>query len=190
MNTTMLETCIVLLLTWLVWTYGWRRFALDRHRQELFSIRDRLFDLALENYRGFSFDHPAYQAMRTSINGRLRFAHRFNSLHLVFALLSSFFHPNLRGQKCDLELKVEAVLDPYLRHQLEKFRIETIFSLLKYVAWTSPFLMITGVPFGCMLGGWLYTRLRSVATQATQRHDSWLLVVDAQADLEVAAVPA
>ena len=56
----------------------------DVLRQELFEIRDRLFDDARAGR--ISFDSKAYRAARTVLNGLLRFAHRVSLARFLVAL--------------------------------------------------------------------------------------------------------
>lgn len=56
----------------------------DLLRQELFEIRDRLFDEAVAGQ--ISFDSRAYRATRLVLNGLLRFAHRVSLARFVVAL--------------------------------------------------------------------------------------------------------
>lgn len=62
-----------------------RRQAVDRLRQEMFIVRDQLFDDAA---RGLvDFNHPAYGYLRTTMNGFIRFAHRLSIWHILFTFL-------------------------------------------------------------------------------------------------------
>lgn len=81
-----LETTISLTLG--AWIAFWlnRDLKVDTLRQEMFALRDRLFD---EADRGLiEFSHPAYVMLRTTMNGFIRFAHRLSFLEiLLFSLL-------------------------------------------------------------------------------------------------------
>lgn len=52
----------------------YNQYRVDRMRQELFALRDALFDRAARGE--LSFDSPAYMATRTMLNGMIRFAHK------------------------------------------------------------------------------------------------------------------
>lgn len=60
-----------------------RMYREDRFRQNMFALRDELFDYALSGK--ISFDHPAYTILRTSMNGMIRFAHRVTLTHMLTA---------------------------------------------------------------------------------------------------------
>ncbi len=67
---------------WLLIVYGmYQDYRIDRFRQDLFTIRDRLFDLAADGQ--IQFDHTAYGLVRITINGYIRFAHRVRFWWLV-----------------------------------------------------------------------------------------------------------
>ncbi len=72
-----------LLLLWASWGFFWRRYQLDRFRDELFLVRHELFMVALKEK--MALDGPAYQMLRTLLNGMIENAERFS---LVFLLLS------------------------------------------------------------------------------------------------------
>ncbi len=76
-------------LTGLAVLFGWliRDYEIDRVRQDLFEIRDELFDLARTRQHGFSFDAPVYHQLRSTINGHIRFAPTFD---FVSALILSY----------------------------------------------------------------------------------------------------
>ena len=63
-------------LVGLVYLIFWRykAYRVDAFRQELFELRDQLFDFA--DSGEISFNHPAYGLLRSTINGFIRFGHR------------------------------------------------------------------------------------------------------------------
>lgn len=61
------------------------RSAVERTRDELFCIRDRLFKVASDGK--VSFDHRGYRTARELINGMIRYAHDVSVTHLIFANL-------------------------------------------------------------------------------------------------------
>ena len=85
----LLQTAGSLIGLFALWFFCWRRYALDKFRQELFAVRDELFDVALRHREdGFSFDSPAYGTLRRQIHASIRFAHRVN---MIQVLLFMFF---------------------------------------------------------------------------------------------------
>jgi hypothetical protein len=72
-----------LLMLWFLYSFAYRDYRRDVYRQKLFALRNELFDLALAG--DVSFETPAYQTLRTTINGFIRFAH-----HMQFGGLAIF----------------------------------------------------------------------------------------------------
>lgn len=78
------------------WNYFWKRYVLDSFREELFSIRARLFDFALEN-KGFSFSDELYITFELILNGTIRFGHNVSLLNaLTFGLLNQLTFPGFK----------------------------------------------------------------------------------------------
>lgn len=65
----------------------YRDDSVDRFRQDLFALRDEMFDFAAAG--GVEFRHPAYRMLRLTMNGFLRRADRLNLLQIVLFLLAS-----------------------------------------------------------------------------------------------------
>src|SRR5579872_4121214 len=57
---------------------------LDIFRQQMFAVRDELFDYALAG--NVAFDHPAYILLRKSMNGFLRYGHRLSFFQVMITL--------------------------------------------------------------------------------------------------------
>ncbi|MCO7575311.1 MULTISPECIES: hypothetical protein [Pseudomonas chlororaphis group] len=59
----------------LYWLYEveYKRYRLDKFRDDLFVIRGKLFDAGARGE--IPLDHPAYLTLRTNINGVIRFSH-------------------------------------------------------------------------------------------------------------------
>jgi hypothetical protein len=76
-----------LAVLWAMYYFLFKQQRLDLYREELFALRDELFDLA--NGGELSFDHRAYTELRFLLNGMLRFAHRANLLGLGIAIIRS-----------------------------------------------------------------------------------------------------
>src|ERR1700733_5370308 len=71
----------LLLVMLLVWRAEQR---IDLFRQKMFTIRDELFDFA--GGGGIDFQHPAYQLLRNSMNGFIRYAHRLTFFQLSMTI--------------------------------------------------------------------------------------------------------
>ncbi|MEM6470822.1 MAG: hypothetical protein AAF802_14780 [Planctomycetota bacterium] len=85
-------------LTWILVAFLWRDYRVDRLRQNLFAIRDELFDLADANE--LSFNDPAYGLLRSRINSSIQFAYRVNLLNLLFTRHAAT-DPGIKGKPID-----------------------------------------------------------------------------------------
>jgi hypothetical protein len=128
---TVLRVAIALsLMLFLFWRFC--RYRLEAFRQELFSIRNALFDDA---YAGvISFNHPAYQMTRESINSLIRFAHRLNTIQLILLLIVYRRHPEInRYSNFDEELMKQCYhLPREARERILFARHQTQAIVLKY----------------------------------------------------------
>src|SRR5437762_3023113 len=78
---TAVASTLSLLAIWLLYCWFYRDYRVDLFRQRLFKLRDSLFDYAESGQ--VSFDHPAYGMLRSTLNGFIRFGHRFGFLQIL-----------------------------------------------------------------------------------------------------------
>src|SRR5688572_19860233 len=77
---------------WLLWTWLYRDYRIDLFRDRMFALRQDLFDLAAQGV--IPFDHPAYGALRRTMNGFIRLADQVNlTATLALALEVRGFKP-------------------------------------------------------------------------------------------------
>lgn len=65
----------------------YRDYSVDRFRQEMFALRDEVFDFAASG--GIAFRHPAYGMLRLTMNGFVRWADRLRLMEIIFFRLLS-----------------------------------------------------------------------------------------------------
>ena len=80
----MLMACLGAAGCWFLWFYFIKEYRVAAFREQLFSLRDQLFAVAVEGQ--MSFDDPAYSELRSLINGMIRFAHRVTFLTLIISV--------------------------------------------------------------------------------------------------------
>ena len=73
-----------LAIVWFLVFVAWPKYRLASFRQDLFDIRDALFDVGFE-YRLYS--HPSYMRLRERLNSVIRFGHKFTTTRLVITLI-------------------------------------------------------------------------------------------------------
>ena len=78
---TALASVVSLAGIWLILFWLYRDYCVDRFRQELFALRDDLFDEAESGL--VAFEHPAYGMLRSTMNGFIRFGHRLGLIQLI-----------------------------------------------------------------------------------------------------------
>jgi len=99
---------ILVLAFWGSYQFMWRRALIDKCRQDLFHVRDRLFGSVAKGHG--SFDDPAYGMLRMMLNSAIRSANRLSLSHMVLTLA---FHKKLNERRSEDEGSLDIV---------EKFR--------------------------------------------------------------------
>lgn len=80
-----------LLMLWLVTYYGWRPYRIDKVRNELFALRNELFDYAADG--GVSLSNTAYRMLRDRVNALIRYAHIITVTRLlIFMAADRYCH--------------------------------------------------------------------------------------------------
>ncbi len=130
-------------LWWLLfWLY--HDYCVDKFRQEIFALRDALFDSAADG--SIPFDHPGYGLLRSTMNGFIRFAHK---LTLLDILMLVFVHSSVRrgipseqsfSRRFDAAI---ANLPEETKSQLISCQVRMNTLLVKHVARNSPVLILT-----------------------------------------------
>lgn len=143
---TPLHFSVALAVLVFTWHRVWKTLALDIVRQNLFSIRDQLFDLAAEGKHGLGFDSPVYGAFREQLNHRIRYAHRVSSFHIwitsfIALLFGSRFRDDLAGAASIAEVLIRDLDNHELRGALMGLQDRANRQLVYYVALTSPVLL-------------------------------------------------
>jgi len=72
---------LALMVLWVFYFWFYWQYRVDNTRQELFFLRNELFDYAAEGH--ISFNHPAYGILRGGMNSIIRFTHRMELVTLL-----------------------------------------------------------------------------------------------------------
>ena len=120
-----------------------RACAVDHFRQNVFSLRGELFDLAASG--GIAFDHPAYGMLRSIMNGFIRGAHEIR----LFSPLTYFVLRSKSSLESDAE-KLEASwiqalesLPEPTREKVSSYRNQMHMFFVSYLVYGSPALLVT-----------------------------------------------
>lgn len=107
---------LAVLVLWAWYVFMYKRTRTDRLREDLFTIRDELFDYMWQHE--LSYDLPAYQQMRDFLNGGIRFADQLNVIPL---LLLSYLTRSVRYRKeYSLLSSINEIDDPTARAYFEE----------------------------------------------------------------------
>ena len=127
--------CIALL----VWFFSmpWQSLWTAISRQQLFELRDRLFDIAADER--IEFSNTAYQQLRDYLNGCIRFSHKITFASLMVGAL----FPGLQThKKYNLPEAIEGVADERVRQEMRDIFLKSAVILVRHMVIRSPFLWI------------------------------------------------
>lgn len=117
---TAVATSLVSLAGFLVLLRLYRDYSVDRFREEMFALRDEMFDFAAAG--GIAFGHPAYGRLRLTMNGFARRASRLGLMEIVlFRLLSRRDRSEIARFDADGEKALDG-LDDTSRRRWNDFR--------------------------------------------------------------------
>ncbi len=123
----------------LIWFFSspWQSLWTAVSRQQLFELRDRLFDIAADER--IEFSDTAYRQLREYLNGCIRFAHKIKFGSFVAAALC----PGLMThKKYNLPEAIERVTDEEVRQEMRDIFMKSVLILSSHMVIRSPFLLI------------------------------------------------
>ncbi len=129
---TVLSTLSSLLGLALLGFWAFRQFYIDEFRQNVFRLRDELFDYA--RVGNIAFDHPAYITLRSLMNGYIRFSERISLIHFLCVSLMTHLTNHEYPNKFSAEWeRTTAPLDEETKAKLEEFRQRASLQLFHYL---------------------------------------------------------
>ena len=122
----------------------WR---LDSFRQDMFIVRDELFDYAADGY--ISFDHPAYRMLRRQMNGLIRYGHH---LTVFRGLLTVAIHkvsgvPAGASWHDAWQKALDTIEDDSVRQKMERFHRRSMVLATGRLVLGSPLLLTMTLVF-------------------------------------------
>lgn len=141
---------ITLGMLWAFAVFFWRRHAVEKLRQDMFALRDSLFDLADANRDSeFTFGMPAYEEFRKELNAIIRFAHRISFARaMLFHYARQVFLPQIATYQIVRKswLIIVGIQDEKLRAELNETVRAMNWKIVKFMMKTSPLcLLFAGV---------------------------------------------
>ena len=157
---TALATLLSILGLWFLLVL-FRDYCVDRFREDLFSLRQDLFDYAAES--GVNFDDPAYGMLRSTMNGVIQFGHRLGLLEI----LASYFTVRKSGPSggvfsfWSVWEKRLGTLPQQERKKLLEFHLKMHLLVVKHLLLSSPIMwLLIVVTAGFILTKSAFSKLR------------------------------
>lgn len=116
-----------------------RWYARDALRENLFAIRDEMFDYMWQH--SLSFETPAYTMLRGSMNGLIRFAHRISLFVPLYASIAGLTRES-ENYAARVEAAIDALPEPH-RKAFREFHSRYVFQVGKYFLSTSPIVWVS-----------------------------------------------
>ncbi len=86
---------LLFMLIFLAWFVLWKDLFVDEYRQQLFDVRDKLFNMA---FRGeIPCDSEEYLSLRGLLNGTIRFSHVMSPFTLILLVYGEKIFPDIGG---------------------------------------------------------------------------------------------
>ena len=131
---------IILLSGIAIIAYGpWQTFCTDAARQDLFEIRDKIFDLAHEGH--LSFDSSQYRTIRTSIEQNIRYAHML-TVWRFFVILAFLKKRKQLSQKSEMLIAIESIKDDKVRNEVLNLWLRTTQTNIKMMVAKAPVFIV------------------------------------------------
>lgn len=155
---------------WYLYFELFKDYIVDSYRQEVFCLRDDLFDFAASG--NIDFKHPAYCVLRRKMNGYIRFSHRITLLDmLVIGCMAGISNIKKSQYQTIFEKQFEvslATLDESVSEKLMKYNSKSRYLLLRYLIFSSPVLsavvFLTVLPLGVFCA-FCYSRIKELVTK-------------------------
>jgi hypothetical protein len=128
-------------LAFLLFLY--RDFQIDKLRDDLFALRDELFDYACQHDL---LQHPGYTKLRVIMNSMIRFAHKVTLWRLALSVsFSRALPPEERPDPYRDWQKDLQILPPFHQQNLANFHVKMAVLILKSMIYRSPTLLAWGL---------------------------------------------
>ena len=119
---TVLLLSISFAMIWYLYFWLYKGYLVDRFRQNMFELRDDLFNEARNGL--IDFNHPSYCILRGTMNGMIRYAHDLRMLQLIVSSL-------LYRRKPD-DIEASYLFESQFNKSTENLDEETVKALISY----------------------------------------------------------
>ncbi len=133
-------------MLWVVWHWLWRRACQERLRQDLFDLRDELFDYARSGK--VHFTDEAYVLLRSSINSMIRFSHLISATRIFTFICLQRYVGDTPSKQLQLmpQVALAKIKDTEVRKALEQFHSKMHTHVARHILRVSPHIVLLG-PF-------------------------------------------
>lgn len=168
---------LVISIVWFATSYH-KDWSVDLTRQQLFELRDQLFDRAIKE--DVNFDDTAYGMVRTLLNGMIRFAHELSFMRVAWILISQKVF-GVEDSVDRYQAALEKILTslPEAQRQIYKTALEQMHEIMFRHLLRTSFTLFYVFQFLSVFDG-----LRSLAKAAAKKageHNEWWARVDCEA---------
>ncbi len=135
----------------------WAEHRLDAFRQEMFAIRDELFDYAAAG--NLSFDAPAYRLLRRFMNGFIRYGHQLTFFRICVTMIELKLAGYTSESKWTEEWRksLERIRDDGVQKALVQFHDRAMMCVANRLILGSPVLLslaLCSIPVLMVQMGW------------------------------------
>ena len=143
------------------WTQLWLPFAQDRMRQDLFDLRDDLFDRSLSKNDKVAFGSLVFAKTRSDLNAMIRFSHKISVVHSALVgiftsheqaehrKIAEAFRSTLtedeRGYVAMVDKSQNRIIGRYLYHTSPVFWALALVAINLSILWSSIVLIFRGM---------------------------------------------
>lgn len=140
-----ISSLLSLLFLFVLFVIFYKGYAIDKFREELFSIRDRLFRVAFQK-KGLSFDSPVYRDYEDLLNNTIRYAQNISFIGLIiFNLQNKIRYPNIKFKSSiilSIEKNLKGIDNKEVKEELINIKHEIDEQVLLLLLKTSVLFMV------------------------------------------------
>lgn len=143
---------------------------LDSFRQDMFAIRDEMFDFAAQGK--ISFEDPAYILLRTQMNGLIRYGHQITLFRSVLSAAIRHISGATQSRSWNeaWQMAISDIKDEETSAKMEEFHNRAVLLAAKRLILGSPFLWLAlAVTAAILLIQGAASGLRQLLTAASKK---------------------
>jgi len=120
----------------------WPSYRLDSFRQQMFMLRDELFDYAAAG--NIDFNDPAYRLLRQSMNGLIRYAHQLTFFRLccTFEMWRNAEEELPVRWSASWEKALKNIKNTEAQNKLNEFHVRSLMLAVERIVTGSPVLIV------------------------------------------------